>query len=174
MSKPVKEMMMRQLRARLDGARDFVVVDASKMDANSNNELRIDFRKEGVQMMAVKNALARNVLKAENVEASKDVFNGPCAIVWGGGDIVSLAKLTTKRAKKDDTFVIRGGAIDGKELDASGVETWSKAKGRDEVIADVVGAIVGPGGRLCGGLKGPAGVLAGQIKSKSEEDGGGE
>ena len=169
MSKPVKEMMMAQIKGRLDGARDFVVVDASKLDANTNNQLRIDLRKEGVQMMAVKNALARSVFKAEGIEATADVFSGPCAIIWGGGDIVQLAKLTTKKAKAHDEIEIRGGSIDGKELDAAGVETWSKAKGRDEVIADVVGAIVGPGSRLGGALKGPAGIVAGQIKSKAEE-----
>lgn len=169
MSKPVKEMMMAQIKERLDGARDYVVVDASKLDANTNNQLRIDLRKEGVQMLAVKNALARNVFKTEGIEATDAVFSGPCAILWGGGDIVQLAKLTTKQAKTHEELQIRGGAIDGQELDPAGVETWSKAKGRDEVIAEVVGAIVGPGARLNGALKGPAGRLAGQIKTKSEE-----
>ena len=169
MSKPVKEMMMSQIKQRLDGTRDFVVVDASKLDANTNNELRIELRKEGVQMMAVKNALARRVFKAEGIEAPKEVFSGPCSIVWGASDIVQLAKLATKKAKALEPLEIRGGAIDGQSLDPAGVDTWSKAKGRDEVIAELVGAIVGPGSRLGGALKGPAGVLAGQIKSKAEE-----
>ena len=170
MSKPVKEMMMSQIKQRLEGTRDFVVVDASKLDANTNNQLRIDLRKEGVQMLAVKNALAQRVLKAEEIEAPSEVFNGPCTIVWGASDIVSLAKLTTKKAKELEPLEIRGGAIDGAALDPAGVDTWSKAKGRDETIAEIVGALLGPGMTVCGALKGPAGVVAGCVKAQSDEE----
>lgn len=170
MSKPVKEMMMSQIKQKLDGTRDFVVVDASRLDAVTNNQLRIDLRKEGVQMLAVKNALARRVLKAEQVDAPKEVFSGPCTIVWGAGDIVQLAKLTTKKAKELEPLQIRGGAIDGQALDAEGVTTWSKAKGRDEVIAEIVGALLGPGMTVCGAIKGPGGRLVGQVKAQSDEE----
>lgn len=170
MSKFVKGMMIDTIEARLDGARDFVVIDASKVDAITNNEFRMELRKSGIQVLAVKNALARNALARRDVEAPKEVFAGPCSIVWGASDIVELSKEITKWAKKLDELEIRGGAVDGQSIDSAGVAGWSKAKGREETIAEIAGAIVGQGGLVAGALLGPGGVVAGQIKSKSEED----
>lgn len=171
MSKYVKGMMIDTIEARLNGAKDFVVVDASKLDGNENNDFRMKLRESGIEMLAVKNALARNALARNDVEAPKEVFNGPCSILWGSSDIVELSKSITKWAKQLEPLEIRGGAVDGQSIDANGVAEWSKAKGREETIAEIVGAIVGQGGLVAGALLGPGGVVAGQVKSKSEEDG---
>lgn len=170
MSKYVKGMMISAIESRLNGTRDYVVVDLSKLDGNANNAFRMNLRKSGIQLLAVKNALARNALAKSDVEAPKEVFNGPCSIAFGSTDIVELSKEITKWAKQIDAVQIRGGAVDGQSLTADGVKEWSKAKGRQETIAEIVGAIVSQGGLVAGALLGPGGIVAGQIKTKSEEE----
>ena len=172
MSKYVKGLMIQSIEKRLDGARDFVVVDMSKLDGNENNDFRMKLRDSGIELLAVKNALARNMFARHDVEAPKEVFNGPCTIAFGSSDIVELSKEMAKWAKEIDALEIRGGAVDGQSLDADGVAEWSKAKGRQETIAEIVGAIVGQGSLVAGALVGPGGTVAGQIKSKSEDEGG--
>lgn len=170
MSKFVKGMMIDAIEQRLDGAKDFVVVDLSKLDGNENNDFRMKLQDSGITLLAVKNALARNALARNDVEAPKEIFNGPCTIAFGSTDIVELSKEITKWTKQLEALEIRGGSVDGQSIDADGVKEWSKAKGRDETIAEIVGAIVGQGGLVAGALLGPGGVVAGQIKTKSEEE----
>lgn len=170
MSKYVKGLMIDAIESRLGDTRDFVVVDLSKLDGNENNSFRMTLRESGIELLAVKNALARNALARKEVEAPKEVFNGPCTIAFGSSDIVELSKEITKWAKKLEALEIRGGAVDGQSLTADGVKEWSKAKGRQETIAEIVGAIVGQGGLVAGALLGPGGTVAGQIKTKSEEE----
>lgn len=170
MSKYVKGMMIDIIANRLEGTADYVVVDASKLDAITNNKFRMSLRQSGIQMMAVKNALAINALAKNGIEATKDVFNGPCSIVWGSGDIVELAKEISKWSKELEPLEIRGGAVDGQSIDADSVEQWSKAKGRLETIADIAGCLVGPGSELAGAMVGPSGELASQIEQVSEGD----
>ena len=62
MSKQVKEMVMDELRGRLNGARDLLVVDVSRMDAFSTNKLRLTLRQKQISMLTVRNSLARRVL----------------------------------------------------------------------------------------------------------------
>ena len=171
MSKYVKGMMIEAIEQRLEEARDFIVVDMSKLDGNENNDFRMKLQDSGIQLLAVKNALARNALARKEIEAPKEVFNGPCTIAFGSSDIVELSKEITKWAKQLEALEIRGGAVDGQSIDADGVKEWSKAKGREETIAEIVGAIVGQGALVAGALLGPGGTVAGQIKTKSEEEG---
>ena len=117
---------------RLKGTRDYVVVDLSKLDGNENNDFRMKLQESGIQLMAVKNALARNALAKQDIEAPKEVFSGPCSIAFGSTDIVELSKEITKWAKQLEPLEIRGGAVDGQSIDAEGVKAWSKAKGREE------------------------------------------
>lgn len=176
MAKAVKKLMLDAIRSRLDGASDFVIVDSSKMDAGSNHSLRMQLRESGIQMMQVKNKLALVVLKEQGAEGLEDVLSGPSSILWGAGDIVELAKVVTKLTKGDEAVEIKGGAVDNQPLDTAGVESWSKAKGRMETIADIAGCLLAPGMNIAGGMVGPGRQLASQIKQISEKDGedGGE
>ena len=119
--------------------------------------------------MTVKNALARKALHSIGVTALDDVLQGPSTLVWGGEDIVALSKEIAKWAKELPKLEIKGGAVEGSALDASGVDALSKSPGREELIGIIVGAALGPGAQLAGALLGPGGYLAGQVKAVEEK-----
>ncbi|TWT59403.1 50S ribosomal protein L10 [Rubinisphaera italica] len=168
MSKFVKEMVMQDIESRLDGTRDVLVVDSSRMDAISDNGFRQAMQEKNVHLLTVKNSLARKVL-GEAGAALGEVLKGPSTLVWGGEDIVALSKEVTKWAKKIEPLQVKGASVEGQPLDTKGVEKLSKSPGRAELISQIAGLILSPGGQLAGALLGPGGKLAGCVKAVEEK-----
>ena len=69
------------------------------------------------------------------MEGLEKLFVGPTAIAYSFEDPAAPAKIATKVAKGEEKFVIKGGYVDGKALDAKGVEALSKLPGKDELRA---------------------------------------
>ncbi|QDT30254.1 50S ribosomal protein L10 [Gimesia panareensis] len=168
MSKFVKEMIISEIESQIGEVRDFVVVDSAKLDAITDNGFRIKLQEKGITALTVKNSLARRAFANAGIEGLEDVLKGPSTLVWGGEDIVELSKEMTRWAKDIEELDIKGGLTEGTSLSSDDVTKLSKSPGRLELIADIVGRILGPGAQLAGAIKGPGGTLAGQIKSKSE------
>lgn len=172
MSKVVKDMIISEIESRIGDVRDFVVVDSAKLDAITENGFRLKLQEKGINALTVKNSLARRAFANAGVEGLEGVLKGPSTLVWGGEDIVSLSKEMSKWAKDIEELDIKGGLTEGTSLTTDDVEKLSKSPGRLELIADIVGRILGPGSQLAGAIKGPGGTLAGQIKSISEGEEG--
>lgn len=174
MSKVVKEMIISEITGRFDGTPDLLVIDKSRLDAITENKHRIELEKKGIYLLTVKNTLARKALESLGVEGLGDVLSGPSTLVWGGDDVVGLAKEVTKLAKNIDEIEIKGGAVEGTTLDADGVEKLSKSPGRAELIGTIVTLMVSPGAQLAGAMVGPGGYLSGQLKALAEKEESGE
>ena len=171
MSKAVKKMVMDELTRRLDGARDVLVVDVSKMTALATNKLRLTLRKKDIRILGVKNTLARHAL-GDAGAALSPYLKGPSAIVFGGEDVVALSREIQDWADKIQEFNIKGAVVEGPSLDAEGVKALSKSPSREELISRIAGQILAPGANLAAAMLGPGATLASQLKSKADEEGG--
>lgn len=170
MSKPIKQMIIDDIRQKLGECRDVLVVNSSKLDAITDNRLRGSLRKKGIYLLQVKNTLARRALEEVGVKSMEGVLAGPSTLVWGGEDIVSLSKEIAKWAKEIDKLEIKGGAVEGQVVNAKGVDELSKSPGRLELISQIVGLALSPGARLAGALLGPGGTISGQLKAMADKD----
>jgi ribosomal protein L10 len=171
MSKIVKKMIMDDLRQRLSGVNDALVVNIAGLNTDQAYRLRKDLRAKGVKLLMVKNSIARRATEGTPLAAAFQSAEGSLALCWGAEDIVSLAKIVTKVAedKLMAPFAAKGGVLDGAPLSAAQVADVSKWPSRAEVLSMLVGQILGPGGRLAGQLNGPGGALASQVKEKAKE-----
>ncbi|CAD77813.1 MULTISPECIES: 50S ribosomal protein L10 [Rhodopirellula] len=173
MSKYVKELVTRDLKRRLEGVEDAVLVNCTGMDANTTNELRGELGQKDIQMMVVKNSLARRATEGTSLFPAFEGTNGQVAVLWGSSDFVSLVKEAVRLDKdkeKFEQFVTTGGVLDGEKLDPEGVKAVSKWPSREEQISMLVGQILGPGATLSAAMLGPGKTLNSQIKSKGEGD----
>lgn len=172
MSKYVKELITNELKSRLEGVSDMLLVDVIGMEANSNVELRKELRKKNIQLLVVKNSLGRRATEGSTLAPAFEGAAGSSAIVWGSEDVVSLAKEITRLAgeAKYKPFAPKGGVMDGSKLSADQVAAVSKWPSRQEQLSILVGQILSPGAKLSSQLLGPGGLLASQIKQKGEED----
>ncbi|MBA4104321.1 MAG: 50S ribosomal protein L10 [Pirellula sp.] len=174
MSKYLKDLITDDLKKRLDGVSDVLVVDIAGLEANKNVELRKQFRQKGIKMLMVKSSLARRATEGTALSAAFEGSEGSATIVWGAEDIVSLAKEITKYAddKAFAPFAPKGGSMGGSRLSAEDVKKVSKWPSRGEQLSLLVGQILSPGATLVAQLLGPGAKLASQVKKKSEEEEG--
>jgi large subunit ribosomal protein L10 len=173
MSKYVKELVTRDIKRRLDGVEDAVLVSCVGMDANTTNELRGELQKKDIHMLVVKNSLARRATEGTNVAPAFEGATGQVGVCWGATDFVSLVKEVVKLDKdseKYEKFVAGGGVMDGEKLDVDGLKAVSKWPSREEQISMLVGQILGPGATLSAAMLGPGKMLNSQIKQKGEGD----
>jgi large subunit ribosomal protein L10 len=173
MSKYVKDLVTRDIRNRLDGIEDAVLVSCVGMDANVTNELRGEFEKKDIKMLVVKNSLARRATEGTSLAPAFEGETGQIGVCWGSTDFVSLVKEVVNLDKdqgKYEAFVAGSGVMDGEKLDAEGLKAVSKWPTREEQISLLSGQVLGPGSRLSGALLGPGKMLNSQIKSKGEDE----
>jgi large subunit ribosomal protein L10 len=170
MGKHVKDMVIADIQSRIGDATDFIVVDASKLDAITANRWRLALRKERISALTVKNSVALNALRRRGINGLDPVLAGPSTLLWGCDDVVALSRSVAKWAKDIQKLQIQGASVEGQTLDAAAVETLSKSAGRRETIAELAGLMLAPGRQLAGCLQGPGGQLAGQLKTLSDKE----
>ena len=170
MSKYVKNLLISDVRKKLAGVNDALLVSVSGLSAVKNQSLRSKLRGKGINLMVVKNSLAKQATGGSPLNVAFDQAEGSLAVVWGSTDIVTLAKEVVAIAedKAMVPFEARGGVVDGQKINAKEVKDVSKWPSREEVLGKIVGQILGPGAQLAALLLGPGGKLAGQLKTKSE------
>ena len=169
MSKAVKEMITDDIRQRLSGVGDALLVNVSALDANRVYRLRKELREKNIHLLMIKNSLARRAFAGTSLYPMVEGLDGPAAVVWGSTDIIDLAKHITKYVgdKQFDKFEARGGVMDGAKLSAAEVQQVSKWPNREEQLSILIGQILSPGAKLVAQLTAVGGALASQIKEKA-------
>jgi ribosomal protein L10 len=172
MSKLVKNMMTDDLRKRWSGVNDMLLVSVAGLNSHQTYQLRKDLRNQKIELLVIKNSLARRAVEGTPLAVAFEQMEGALACVWGGTDVVSLAKTIIKVAetKTMAPFEARGGVMDGARLTAAQVKEVSKWPSREEQLSILVGQILGPGAKLASQLTGVGAALASQIKQKGEGD----
>jgi large subunit ribosomal protein L10 len=172
MSKYLKNLISDDLKKRLDGVEDLIVVDVMKMNSEKTVTLRKTLRGKKINLLVVKNSLARRATEGTVLAPAFEGVEGSAAVVWGAEDIVSLAKALTKLLddKQFETMTAKGGVMGGSRLAADDIKKISKWPSRAEQLSILVGQILSPGATLSAQLLGPGAKLGSQIKKKSEGD----
>ena len=175
MSKFVKNLLTDHLKERLNGVNDLLLLNVSALDSYRNYKLRRDFRGKKIQVVMVKNSLARRATEGTALAPAFEGLTGSTAVVFGGEDIIALAKEVTRLLKEKEFAKLeaRGGVMDGSRLSPEQVEEVSKWPSRAEQLSILMGQILSPGATLGGQLGAAGGALASQIKQKGEEPEGG-
>lgn len=175
MSKLVKNLMTEDIRRRLQNVNDALLVNLVGLDANANYRLRKNLRTKNIKLLVVKNSLASRATAGTPLARIFDGVDGSAAIVWGGEDIVALAKEISRiiTSAEFPKFEPRGGVLDGEPLRAEQIAQVAKWPNRAEQLSLLVGQILSPGATLGGQLLSAGGALASQIaeKAKGAEEG---
>jgi ribosomal protein L10 len=172
MSKAIKQLELDDLRATLNGVRDFVVLEPIKVDSQTEVEFRKKLRLQQIRVKLIKNSYAKKILAEQGI--TLDVWGGPSLLCWGGDSVKGLAnavdtavKESKKDAKSPDKFKIKTGVCEGA---AMAIDVMKTVPTRLEAIGDVLGALLGPGAAIAGALTGPATQLAGILKAIEEKE----
>jgi len=172
MSKYVKNLITEDLREQFRGVDDALLVNMVGLDVNADNRLRGALLEKNIRVLVVKNSLAARATEGTPLGILFEGLTGNSAVCWGSDDIVALAKEVTALAKdaQFEAFTTRAGVMDGDKLSAEQVAEVSKWPSREEVLAQIVGQIIGPGASLAALLCGPGSLVASQIASLAGDE----
>jgi large subunit ribosomal protein L10 len=176
MSKKVKSLIEKETATRLDGIEAIGVLNPRGLGAIANNQMRRRLREQNLRMTVVKNTLAARATAATKLKGFESLLDGPSAVVYGKGvgiSAIARAILAEKKLLEDGgklTLELRGAFFDGEVyVGNKGIEAASKLPTREEAVAGVIAAILGPGRKLAAALKGPGGALGGILKTIEEK-----
>jgi large subunit ribosomal protein L10 len=137
-----KKQFVDALRERFQKSRLAILTDYKGLDVAAMTELRSKLREAEVEYQVVKNTMLRRAAEGTDIEAIQGEFKGPSAIALSVDDPVAPAKILTEFAKANPKFEIRIGVLEGKVLDLSGIKALSELPSREELLAQVLSAMI--------------------------------
>ena len=173
MSKKVKNLVTLDLKKRLGDVDTVAVINPRGINAVKNHGIRGRLHAKGLKMIVVKNTLAKRAVDGTKLAGFTGLLDGPSALVYGANiSIAAIAKLLLEEKKTDEKLELRGAFFDGEVYTGDkGIEQASKLPTREEAVASVLAAILGPGRKLAAAIKGPGAKLGAVLKTIEENAG---
>jgi len=170
MSKQIKNYIAEEVKKRLQGVNDALLVNIIGLDSANTFNLRRELRSKNINLLVVKNSLAKRATEGTPIAPAFDDTEGSLAVVWGAEDFVSLTKELVALHKKPEyeKFTAKGGVMEGEKLTPEKVTDISKWPNRVGQISILLGQMLAPGSKLLSQINAPGGKLLSQIKKKSE------
>ncbi|MDL2058768.1 50S ribosomal protein L10 [Mesosutterella sp. AGMB02718] len=138
-----KAAVIEEVKAIFAESSSLIFAEYRGLSVEAITALRAEARKNGVKLRVAKNTLVARAAAETPFACAADKFVGP--LVYGfSADPVAVAKILFNFAKKNEAFVIKGGVMDGKELDLAGIEALSKLPSRDELLAKLMATMNEP------------------------------
>ena len=154
-----KEKVVEELGQIFESSGVVVVAHYTGLTVAEMQDLRAQAREAGGSVRVAKNRLAKIALEGKPCESIGDLLSGMTVLTYSE-DPVAAAKVAEDFAKKNDKFVILGGAMGENALDRAGVTAVSNMPSREELIASIVGCIGAPAANIAGAIGAPASNIA--------------
>jgi large subunit ribosomal protein L10 len=164
-----KEQVIGELHDKMAKAKAAIVAEPRGLDVATVTELRRKLRDAKVEYRVVKNTLAARAAKGTTLETVSEKFVGPTAIVMSYDDVVTPAKLLVDFMKDRENFAIRAAVIEGKVIDAKGVQALAKMPGLKELRGQIAAMIAQPATKLARMIGTPGQQLARVLGARRDQ-----
>jgi len=169
MEKSEKEALIKELNDKFVRAKTAVLAEFSKVDVETVTRLRKKFREGKVDYKVLKNTLAKRAAKGTSVEVISDDFHGPVALAISYDDVIAPAKILSDFIKDMETIKVRSAVVEGRKVDAKGVQALAKMPGLPELRAKILGMLTQPAAKLVRTIAAPGQQLARVLQAHSEQ-----
>lgn len=157
-----KQAQVDELKEIMGKAMAGVVADYKGITVLQDTKLRKELREAGVEYSVIKNNLLRRAAQEVGLGEIHDVLVGTTAFAYSNTDPIVAAKILNKYAEgSKGKYVIKGGFMEGKVLDAKGVEGLAKLPGKTELLTMLCIA-------LNGNIRGLAVALNAVVEKQTE------
>ena len=169
MDRAQKEKVVEELGQIFASSGVVVVARYEGMTVAQMQDLRAEMRSVGGSVRVAKNRLAKIALDGKPCESIGKLLTGMTVLTYSE-DPVAAAKIADAYAKKNDKFVILGGAMGNTALDPAGVKAVASMPSREELIASIVACIGAPAANIAGAIGAPASNIAGILSTLEERE----
>ncbi len=171
MSKPVKEMIRKELARRFEGLTSLAVVDFTGIDAVTTNRIRARLLEKDIRVTVVKNSLARRAFKEIGLDAASGLLDGPSAIAYGGESVVDVVRELLDISKDAPPLTVKAALLEGDVFGPDRIDELSKYPNRDEALGRVAQCVLAGGGNLVAAMLGSGARIAGVLKTIEDREG---
>ena len=169
MNRTEKEQVIGELHEKMAKAKAAILAEPKGLTVAVVTDLRKKLRDSKIEYRVVKNTLAARAAKGTPVEPIAEKFVGPTAIVMSYDDVVTPAKLLAEFMKDRENFTIRTAVVEGKVIDAKGVQALAKMPGLQELRAQIAAMIAQPATKLARIVGTPGQQLARVLGARREQ-----
>ena len=138
-----KKETVTEIQESVKNAGSVTVVSYQGLTVAEMQELRKTLAKQGATLVVYKNTLVRRALEEGNLPALGDLLNGPNGFVFSK-EISEGPKALVKFSRFHEALVVKGGLVEGKVLDASGVKEVSKLPDKNGLISMFLSCLNAP------------------------------
>ncbi len=175
MNRTEKESFVVDFREKVEQAPVIYLTDFTGLDVKSMTSLRQNLRASGAEYLVVKNRLVKRALEGLQVPDISEALLGPTGVVLGYGGVVEPAKVVSDFAKEhDDKPVFKLGILDNEVVSAEEILRLAKLPPREQLLAELAGALEAPMVALASALEGKLQEMSGlldALKQRKESEG---
>lgn len=138
-----KQTVVAEVAKQVAGAQAIVLAENRGIAVADMTRLRAKARASGVYFRVVKNTLVRRAVAETPFASLAERMVGPLG--YGiGADPVAVAKVLNDFAKRNEKFVIAGGAMPGQLMSAEEISALAALPSREELIAKLLHTMQAP------------------------------
>jgi large subunit ribosomal protein L10 len=162
MKRPEKEKLVAELKQKLSGAKALYYTDFTGLNVKRMTDLRRRLRKANVEYVVIKNTLALRAVNESGLVSTK--LKGQTGLVIAK-DAVAAAKVLADFAKENDQRPsVKGGLLEGKQLDVEQVKKLASMPSREQMLAELGAGLQSPMAAFVGALNGLLYMFAGALE----------
>lgn len=138
-----KKETVAEIEKSIKESGSLTVVSYQGLTVAEMQELRRTLSKIDASIVVYKNTLVRRALEEGKLPSLGDLLNGPNGFVFSK-DLSAGPKALVKFARFHESLVLKGGLVEGKVLDASGIKEVSKLPDKNGLIAMFLSCLNAP------------------------------
>jgi large subunit ribosomal protein L10 len=170
MTAHLKQHLVDEISGRLESAQGVYLTDFSGLNVKSMTELRSRLRNAGIDYIVVKNTLAQRAMSGLDLPDVSEFFTGPTGMVIGREDAVTAAKILEEFAREHDNRpTVKVGIVERRSVSASEVGRIAKLPPREQLLAELAGAMQAPMAQLVFMMQGLLGEFVGLLEALRAE-----
>jgi large subunit ribosomal protein L10 len=167
--RPEKNLIINEIKARVDRAPYVLLTDYTGMQVTQLNELRSRLSGANAEFRVVKNNLLRRALEGSNLPDLETYLHGQSAVVLGDTDISAAAKILKKFAAEFKKPKLKVGILDKAVVNVDQILALADLPSKDVLQAKLLGLLLAPASTVVRLINTPATQIAQVLKSYSEK-----
>ncbi|MGD2145963.1 MAG: 50S ribosomal protein L10 [Anaerolineae bacterium] len=150
LSREEKLQRVAQYVQQLDESQGIILVDYRGLSVVELEEIRKQMRPISSQFQIVKNRLLVRALEERGMSLPEKWLVGPTAVSFCREEIPPVAKALMEAGEETEKLVLKGGWMNQAVLSADQLKRIAELPPREVLLAQVLGAIHGPGRQVAG------------------------
>ena len=172
MNRTEKQTFVGDFREKVREAPVLYLTDFSGLDVKSMTVLRQRLKDSGAEYLVVKNRLVKLAVSDLDLPDISEALLGPTGVILGYEGIVEPAKAVSDFAKEhDDRPVFKLGVLDNKVVTAAEIGRLAKLPPREQLLAELAGALEAPMAALASAFEGKLQEMSGLLDALKEQKG---